>query len=76
MAGHALFQLFLRIHFSLESMAIGLIVTIPCHCLSLTLDNLVLTFFISFWSIKALSEFKEENNIAGWGDILKALLAA
>ena len=44
----------------------------PCHCLSLTLHNLILGSFL-FWSIKALIQFKEEHNNAR--GILKALLA-
>ena len=39
-----------------------LIVTIPCHCLSLTLHNFILVLFI--FSIKTLSELKEEHNVS------------
>ena len=49
------------------------IVTIPCHCLSLTLHNLILFLFL-YWSFKALSAIKE-GHYAAWG-ILKSVLAA
>ena len=52
-------------HFSLEDRTIILIVTVP---LSLTFGS-----FFLFWSIKALSELKEEHNDAQ--GILIALLA-
>ena len=35
-----------------------LIAVVPCHCFSLILGS------FSFWSIKALSELKEEHNDA------------
>ena len=37
-----------------------LIVTIPCHCVSLTLQDFILVFFI--FSIKTLSELNEKHN--------------
>ena len=53
-----------------------LIVTVPCHCLSLSLHNLILVLFSNclFWLIKASTEFKEEHNVEG--GILNALFTA
>ena len=45
-------------HFNLDGWTITLIVTVPCHCLSLTSQQ---SYCGSFYSIKALSKFKEEH---------------
>ena len=46
-----------------------LIATVPCHSLPFTHYNLNLVLFL-FWSIKALSEFQKEHNVAGYTESL------
>ena len=53
-------------HFSLKGKTKGLIVTVPCHCSSLTFSLILVLFYFG--------ELKEEHNFVGV--IMKALLAA
>ena len=45
-AVHTLFQIFYIFHFILKGSSMVLIVTDPCHCLSLTFHDLILVLFI------------------------------